>query len=90
MSNSGMRKPHGVWVETPEFGAEVQHDTVQCPHCHKHWTWFDGMEKTLNRCFKCSAYVCPRCTFCVTQEQKMENAEAGKDLLYKPTRIGMR
>lgn len=62
----------------------VQSDTAQCCHCGWTWQHTPGSGRIRGWCMRCMGFVCgPNCvagTNCITQEQILENIEAGRRL----------
>ena len=94
MSNAlrehGVLKPHGTLITTPWDGPEVHQDTIQCVHCYRHWVYKPGSGKTRGFCTRCNGFVCgPKCAECVPKEAKLENIEAGRDVMFRPVTISV-
>jgi len=67
----------------------VVSDTVKCCHCGRQWVWKPGSGKVRGYCMSCANFTCGRleCDPCRTEEQLLENMEAGRPYDYVPVRI---
>ena len=84
--------PAGYTKTTGPYGEIVNCDTLQCAHCGCHWEVVVGSGRLRGFCTKCadgkgSGYLCgaPACMLtCVPFEARLENIEAGRDVLTPP------
>jgi len=65
--------------------------TLRCQHCGMHWIVMPGSGRRRGWCMSCNGPTCGKaeCDACVPTEQQLENIEAGRDLLFRPIRVGI-
>lgn len=84
-----LKTPDGyIHIEDPE-GPDQEFDTFQCCHCQAHFTVIPGSGRVRGFCTRCNHVTCgkPGCDPCVPFEQKLDNMEAGRDPMFRPTRV---
>lgn len=65
-------------------------ETKKCVHCGRHFHARPGSGKIRGYCARCNGVFCsPTCTACVPEEQQLDNREAGRPLLFRPTRVSV-
>ena len=71
------RRPKGHIIITPEFGPQIEFDTLQCVHCGRHWEVVPGSGRKRGWCLKCNGPTCgaQKCDECYPFEKQIEDAE---------------
>lgn len=76
--------PRGTIIISDGF-SEVEHDTLQCVHCGKHWVVVRGSGIRRNFCRKCMGPTCgcQACepSNCMPVEKRLDQYEEGKLLI---------
>ena len=78
-----VRSPHGYTKTTGPHGEVIDCDVLQCCHCRFSWEVVAGSGRLRGFCRRCLGYTCgrPECMACVPFERRLENLEAGRDIL---------
>jgi hypothetical protein len=68
-----VRKPSGTIIIVGD-GPVVEHDTLQCVHCMKHWIVQPGSGRRRGWCTHCNGPLCgdKKCFTCVPFMKKIE------------------
>jgi hypothetical protein len=78
MSEHAARCPHGVVIITPEFGCQIEADTLSCVHCGGHWIVQPGSGRQRSWCMNCAGPTCgaEHCVkHCIPTEEMLQRIE---------------